>query len=303
MNENLTDKSTRATLTKLRKKDLFSKAIISTDFSDIFVTFIGHSGKHPYHFWNTDYRTDYCLQYVIDGKGEFFTNNTLYKLKKNDLFLVPREKSHYYRSDKNDPYDLYYIHINGRGITNFFKHIQLSDETPIVSVNSDSLAEMFEDIILLAQKYGDTDKLLLLSKTYALLNEIASNVKKADLPLKTHEEKIIDTVIAHISEHFNEKILLDDIASLVHLNKSYLSFLFHKATGYSPIEYLINYRLNHARTLLSYDYTITEIAYMCGFCDVSNFSKCFKQRIGITPLAFRKDLSQSSEFNRYDQKK
>lgn len=300
MNKDLTYQSAHIATKKYYMPDIYSKAIVSMNFSDIFITHIGHTSKNPHHFWSTDFRADFCLQYVNSGTGEFFANNSLYKLNKGDLFLVPQQEKHYYRSNRDNPYDLYFIHINGRGARNFLNFIQLSDKMPITSVRSDRLPALFEEIITLSKDYKDLDELLLLSKTYAILSEIASSTIKKDTPprQKTREEKIVNTTVTYIEEHFNEKILLDDIAKIIHINKNYLVTIFHKSTGYSPIDYLINYRLNYAKTLLWCDYTITEISFMCGFSDVYTFSKCFKQKVGISPLSYKKDLLQQQKMNK-----
>lgn len=293
----LTQINARTQILKLRKKDLFIKSLITTDFADIFITRIGHTNNDPYHFWNTDYRSDYCLQYIVSGKGEFFVNESLHLLKKNDLFLVPRKRAHYYRANKNDPYDLYYIHFNGKGVLRFLDYIGLSEDNPIISIENEKLIDIFNELIDISNNYKQSDQLLLLSKGYSLLYEISKKAHKAEIDFKSHNQSIIDTVYDYIAEHFMQKVTLNDLASLVHLNKNYLCQLFHKETGSSPIQYLIQYRINRACILLQYDYTLTEIAYMCGFNDASDFSNCFKRLIGIPPRAYRQDANSSSPNN------
>ena len=56
-----------------------------------------------------------------------------------------------------------------------------------------------------------------------------------------------------------------------------------------PIQYIINYRISLAETLLkTTDNTIEEIAYACGFEDVSYFYRCYKKIKGVSPKKSRK---------------
>ena len=62
-------------------------------------------------------------------------------------------------------------------------------------------------------------------------------------------------------------------------------------TGKTPIEYLKDYRVERAaRKLLGSDMPITQIAYTCGFNDLSYFIKTFKKIKGCTPKNYRKRL-------------
>jgi len=66
-------------------------------------------------------------------------------------------------------------------------------------------------------------------------------------------------------------------------------FLFKKYTGYGLYEYLINYRLSQAKSLLNTTYLpVGEIAQKVGFESTSQFIKIFKKNENTTPLQFRK---------------
>ena len=277
---------------KNRKYDAFVSAVNTVDFSNIFITRLGKVQCNPDHFWNTDKRFDYCLQYIADGKGEFFVNDTLYALKKHDLFLVPKQRAHYYRADKNEPYTMYYIHFNGAGIQRFFELIHISEDSPVISVPSKKLPDLFHELIVLCKNSSQTNQLRLLSKTYELLYEIGLHTVQEERPSLPRQQQIVNNVQAYISEHFSSKITLDDLANVAHLNKRYLCSLFRKQTGLSPIQYLIEYRISRACNLFTYDYTLTEIAYMCGFSTLADFSRCFMRHTKSTPSEYQRGLQR-----------
>jgi YesN/AraC family two-component response regulator len=81
---------------------------------------------------------------------------------------------------------------------------------------------------------------------------------------------------------------LEDVAEILNLNPVYTGSYFKKRTGYSIKQYINHVRINQAKNLLaSGDYTVTEVAQMCGYHDIFYFSKVFKQIEGVSPSYFQ----------------
>lgn len=107
--------------------------------------------------------------------------------------------------------------------------------------------------------------------------------------LKTETTKPIRIAKQYINEHYNEKIVLEDIADMVGLNPVYFSVLFKKETGLNFSEYLVNYRMDIAKNLLrSTNDTIAAIADSVGYKDTRYFSQLFTRIVGIKPALYRK---------------
>lgn len=106
------------------------------------------------------------------------------------------------------------------------------------------------------------------------------------IPSKNSE--LVKKSMLYISEHFNEPITLEDVASHVHLHPSYFSTMFKQSTGSSFKEYLNMVRIEESKRLLSNtDFSIIDIAVAVGFEDQSYFSKVFKKYTGLTPKQYR----------------
>lgn len=100
----------------------------------------------------------------------------------------------------------------------------------------------------------------------------------------------LKTVLKAIDQHFQEPLSLESLAIAAGVSKYHLAREFKKYIGMPPNEYLIVTRLNHSKTLLKYeDLTIEEIAYSCGFHQVSHYINLFKKHEGCTPLKFRRE--------------
>ena len=93
-----------------------------------------------------------------------------------------------------------------------------------------------------------------------------------------------------IRENLNNGISLKEIADAAgDVSPYHFSRLFKQATGFSPYQFLIECRVLAAQRLLraQRDLSLGEIAFRCGFADQSSFTRCFRQRTGLTPKQYR----------------
>lgn len=94
----------------------------------------------------------------------------------------------------------------------------------------------------------------------------------------------LQKMLTYIYEHYTETVTLEDIANAAHISRSEAGRCFHTYMGCSPVEALIQYRLQTARRLLSErTMTLQEVSFACGFHSVSYFSRKFKKVYGHAP--------------------
>ena len=87
---------------------------------------------------------------------------------------------------------------------------------------------------------------------------------------------------------YDKEITLDVLAQKCMMSNTNFRRVFKSVYGVSPIEHLIKIRLNRAKQLLLHTtLTVSEIATICGFNEVSYFSRIFKKRYSKTPLEYR----------------
>ena len=99
----------------------------------------------------------------------------------------------------------------------------------------------------------------------------------------------IKTVLTYISDNYQNKIYISDLARQVNLNEQYFCRLFKKAIGRPPIAYINEYRIKQSMRLLeNTDIAVTDVCLECGFNHLGNFMKEFRKLTGTTPLQYRK---------------
>lgn len=102
---------------------------------------------------------------------------------------------------------------------------------------------------------------------------------------------IVSKILDYTRDHYKEDITLTDVADYVGLSKNYLSSYFRSAMNMTYWNYLSQYRLDRAMSLISSTAEpVAQIAYACGFNSYNTFIKAFRERYGITPTEYRKHI-------------
>lgn len=102
------------------------------------------------------------------------------------------------------------------------------------------------------------------------------------------DSRRVKKVDEYMTTHYQENIRLSDLAELVHMSEEGFSRFFHLRTGMTVSEYLIRIRIGQAaRLLVDTTNTVREIAYACGFNNISNFNRLFLKFKQLTPNEFR----------------
>lgn len=100
--------------------------------------------------------------------------------------------------------------------------------------------------------------------------------------------RAISQAVTYIQKHFNEQISLSQVASEVHLNTTYLSYLYKQEMGINFSDYLTKLRLDRIKELLrGSSRSIKDCAAAAGFQDYRNFCKLFKKDTGMRPAEYR----------------
>lgn len=120
------------------------------------------------------------------------------------------------------------------------------------------------------------------------------------------EKGRLQGVTEEIKRTINENIgnadfCLNEYLKSLTFSENYVKKVFKNQTGCTPKEYLIKQRLNKARVILSgadrLKYTVKEVSYLCGYKDPLYFSRLFKKRFSLSPLAY------THRFDKPDQKR
>lgn len=129
----------------------------------------------------------------------------------------------------------------------------------------------------------------LFSEIWMLLLDEIEEVEKEKKPGKHANQDRIQVMLSYIHQNYMEKITLEDIAGSASISKRECSRCFQKSIQKTPVEYLMEYRIDKAeRLLVNTDDSIIEIALQTGFSNNAYFGKIFRQQKNVTPGIYRK---------------
>jgi AraC-like DNA-binding protein len=137
----------------------------------------------------------------------------------------------------------------------------------------------FEQLMCLLEIF----QLLAASKEVTALNEQDTSIK-----LFLNDKIRMGAIYKYIHANYNEKPDVNKVAASVHLSTPAFCRYFKKQTKMTFTDFVNQYRITQAKTLLLQDKTITETCYETGFESLSYFNKCFKKITGQNPSAFKK---------------
>lgn len=111
---------------------------------------------------------------------------------------------------------------------------------------------------------------------------------------KSKKYYMLKNVLGYIYQNFDKKIKLADVSSAYNLTPQYLSRFFKEMTGINIVDYINQYRIEKAVSLIkASDLSITDIALECGFDNIGYFNRVFKKQMGLTPTELRSSFSSS----------
>ena len=155
---------------------------------------------------------------------------------------------------------------------------------------SEKIRKILESAVIEQERYDSHSRLALfglISELFAeLLREHRAEENNADCersPLGYYA--IIEPAIRLIRDGYSEAFSIDRLADACNVSKYHFCRIFKAATGMSTIQYVNSYRLKIADIMLANSSrTVSEVANLCGFDDVSYFSRIYRKHFNKTPM-------------------
>jgi AraC-like DNA-binding protein len=167
-----------------------------------------------------------------------------------------------------------------------------------ISFSKQTIEQIHPRLTILGQKQGFDSVLELLSILHDL--SISRNMhtlsdatfSNAEL---SYNSRRIEKAIEYMNQSFQKHITLTEVSKLANMTDVSFSRFFKARTGITFMDSLLEMRLGHAsRLLIDTTQSVAEVAYNCGFNNISNFNRLFKKKKGCTPKEFRENYSYGS---------
>ena len=278
--------------------------------SELFLIKNNYQAKfdYPVHYHN-----DYELNMVFNCAGKRIVGDSIEDFSGIDLVLIGPHIPHAWRSESYDDARVITIQFEELFLNNTlsnkkgFKPIcdLLTRSKSGILFQGDTVKEIQCKIIKLIDSSGFNSVVCF----YDILNSLAeiesynykllaSNSFDTTPIVRQSKSRRIEKICNFIENNYYKNITLDDIASLVNMSPSACSHFFKKRTSRTFNTYLTDIRIGYAaQMLIDTTKTIYNIAYDCGFGNISNFNRIFKIYKNQTPSQFR--INASETFTKY----
>ena len=237
--------------------------------------------------------------FITHGNGIMEIDSIDVAVKEGDLIIINPNCPHTEKSSYNRMDQLEYIvfAINNLALANkslptlngddpnptYYKIMNLNNNKSVILYYLNTLVHEVEEK---QANYELACKSILTLFIIYISRNTESTLLIADNPEKLNIECV--KIKNYIDSHYSENITLDILSNLSYVNKFHLVHLFTKQMGISPINYLINKRIEESKNLLTTtNYSIRDISTIVGFSNSSYFSQMFKKFTGDSQRTYK----------------
>jgi AraC-like DNA-binding protein len=248
----------------------------------------------PKFAWGPGVRDHFIVHYILSGTGTFSVQNKSYHLTAGNGFVIFPEQLVTYTAGSNNPWTYSWVGFHGLKAESYLRKAGFSKEQPIFRYDNDKkLSDCLKSMISCA-RLSTPSELMLLGYLYIFLSLLIHNSRREgnQNPSADNQDKYIRRAIEFISKNYSSEISIQEIASRMGFDRSYLYTIFKKHLNMSPQDFLIGFRIDRAVELMeNTSLSIGDISRSVGYDDPLHFSKLFKKKKGISPSLFRKRLT------------
>ncbi len=226
-------------------------------------------------------RKVYYLHIVFDDVCHF----SGFDVEEGCAFIISRKKLHTFTVGPK--YAHYWIGFTGRRAKSLLDFFDMPTETheKFKIKDFDSVIQLLDTAFEKCTKDNNLEQTEAKIMLFSVLLHLAPY--NQDLNKKPYSDDM-EIVAQYIRNNYQQDISMQYLANAVHISQSYLSQKFHSIYGTSPLQYMIDRRIDAAKKLLcTTDYKIKEIAASVGYSSQLDFSNIFKKRTGLSPKAYR----------------
>lgn len=241
------------------------------------------------HSCGPEFRTQYIIHYIIHGSGYFVCEGKKHRITAGQSFVIRPFTEIQYYPDKEDPWEYTWIEFTGKEFLHLLEKTAFCDDDCVIDfVDMKLILPLFNCLRSIWEqtteiRFSDVPKNIALS-----LLSVYSEMYPL-LSCETRDSFYFNSACTIIQSSYHKSELgIEALCKQLNISRATLHRCFMNNCGISPGAYLINYRMERAKELLSHEIAVKSTALSCGFTDPLYFSKAFRKAYGISPREFSK---------------
>ena len=267
--------------------------------------FIRYAKKHVFYKHHKEYSLCYDCRifFIAQGEGSLTIQNTSFPLSKGAIVYLPPKTKYKFLFNLKTSLSIYVVNFDltdqlsatysaplGTALESTFNHDLIPDYV---------LPAEFQQAIIKQDCNHLLEKIAICSKLFLEKGEFYREIASANLKLllldlikqEKTDKNLCQNVVEYLHKHYADWDLNNQkIAEQFHYHPYHINRIIKQSIGKTLHNYLIDYRLNMAKNLLvSTSDSISQVAEKSGFSSYNYFIKIFRERIGRSPKAYRKE--------------
>lgn len=244
--------------------------------------------------WSEYVRLDHhLLIYCVKGGGIIQISNDMVPFRQNQYCIIPEGFIFKIQTDESDPSVFYTCQFNGEKSKIMEKDFTVvRDLIPSANNMVANRMMLFDELFsnLTRGFYNANFKYINLTFGHLLATFIYASKTSDDF--MEEQNPGVTKAIQFMEQNIDKKLTLNEIADEAGYSPTYLTTIFKKQTGYSPLSYFSHLKITKACEYLDFSkLKIKEISFRMGYSDPYYFSKDFQKKLGFSPRNYRKRIA------------
>lgn len=223
------------------------------------------------------------LIFPLHGRARMFFNQVPYEMEQGKIFHFGPNMSLDKEVIGNEYWDYIVLlyELEAGSSTSQYSHRHYEAAARFSPRLHDLLLQMYLYCAIPKQFIAEKAKELF----FSVLNESLPTSSRSS---QANARALVEQATTFITTHYMNSVTIPKLAAQYGLKPKQFTYLFHKYTGVSPNEYLIDYRIDRAHELLCHTKcSVAEVSACVGYSDPYYFSRLFKKRTGFSPSLLR----------------